>query len=359
MGSSLSLPIAYADRADSEMDRREDVPPTDESSDSKSLSSSSTSDSDSFSSDLSAKVKEASDSKSKEPSGKHQSWWDWLTTHDPSSDIPNPGGYDDLNQEAMIVLRPNLIDGLSFNFNAPLSEVFALGSALDMGGKDTGSVFAINANYFTNKVAMISRTTPSNGRVLGRLLVNHSPALTTKVVADVGPEPDSSRVTCDFDYRAMRSSSQIKVASGRIFAFNHLHSVSKSLALGGEALVQARSGFAAVTLGAKYSNASQTASLSVATFGPVIASYVRKVNPKVSFATELFVDGRTKDSLVTMGYRFDLSTSTVIGHIDSTGKVAATLEERINPALSLILSAQLDHPKEAYSFGFGVNIGGG
>lgn len=358
MGSSLSLPIAYADDVSPKSDPQEDLSSSKDSSDSKS-SSTLTSNSDSFSSDLSEKVKEASASKSNEASGKQQSWWDWLTTRDPNSDIPNPGGYDDLNQEAMLVLRPNLIEGLSFNFNAPLSEVFALGSALDMGAKDTASVFAINANYFTDKVAMISRTTPSSGRVLGRLLINHSPALTTKVVADVGPEPDSSRVTCDFDYRAMRSSSQVKVASGRIFALSHLHSVSKSLAFGGEALVQARSGFAAVTLGGRYTNASHTASLSVATFGPIIASYVRKVSPKVSFATELFVDGRTKDSLVTMGYRFDLSTSTVIGHIDSTGKVAATLEERINPALSLILSAQLDHPKEAYSFGFGVNIGGG
>lgn len=234
-----------------------------------------------------------------------------------------------------------------------------MGSALDMGPKEQAPSFALNANYLTNRLVMISRTTPSNGRVNARVFINHSPALTTKLVAEVGPEPDSSRLSCDFDYRASRSCSQVKLTTGRVMAISHLHAISSKVSIGGEAFFQAQAGFSAITVAAKYADASRAVSLSLATFGPLSASYVRKVNPKVSFASEIFVDSRTKESLLTAGYRFDLTNASVVGHVDSTGKVAATVEERINPALTLTLSGEVDHGKQSHNFGFGVNIGGG
>lgn len=364
MGSTASVPIAFADSpsaAASAAPPSSTTPETDRSPSDKQppLTPFSAKIAEISKSSLAVDKEVAAPPKSTaEPES--QSWWSsWFGSDSPVPDIPNPGAYDELSQEATLILRPNLIEGLSFNFNAPLSEAFSLGSSVDMGSKERPSLFAFNANYYTNKLVMISRSTPSNGRVNARVFVNHTPALTTKLVADVGPEPDSSRISCDFDYRATRSSSQLKLASGRILALSHLHGITPTISVGGEAFLQARAGFSAVTLAAKYKDASRSASLSLATFGPVIVSYVRNVNPKVSFATELFVDARTRESHVTLGYRFDLSTSTVIGHVDSTGKVAATLEERINPALTLTLSGELDHAKESHNFGFGVNIGGG
>lgn len=258
----------------------------------------------------------------------------------------------------MTILHPNQVDGLSFNFNAPLSEVFALGTAVEMGAKDRPGAFAFSANYFSNNLALISRTTPGNGRIFARVLANHSPTFSTKVTADVGPEPDSSRLSCDFDYRAMRSTSQLKFASGRIVALTHLHALTKSLSLGGEAMVQTRSGFSAFTLGGRYHTDGHAVALSVASYGPIMVNYVREVSPKVSFATELFIDGRSKESTVSAGYRFELSRACVTGHIDSTGKVGAVLEERVNPALSLTLCGELDHLKDSQNFGIGITIGG-
>lgn len=298
------------------------------------------------------------DDSSTTQTSKTRSWWQWFVSlNREDGTVANPGGYDELNQDATVILRPNVIEGLSFNFNAPVSDSFMLGSGIDLGAKDCSGTFALTANYFTNRLVMLSRTTPTNGRINGRIFINHCPSFTTKAVADVGIEPDSSRVSCDFDYRAARSSSQIKLATGRVIAFNHLHSLSPNFAIGAEALVQARSGFCAMTFALKHDNSSHTTSLSLATFGPLVASYVRKVNKKVSFATEFFMDMRTKESHVTLGYRFDLLTATVVGHVDSVGRVAATLEERVNPALALSLSAELDHTRENHRFGFGISIG--
>lgn len=365
MGGTHSVPVAFADVGIEQPNFRSSASP-DASVEPSSDTSAAKSSPPSFQSAINADAK-TSDEQSKDvsqplsssTSTDSQSWWNWLTTSRKNPDIPNPGTYDDINQEAMLILRPNLVEGLSFNFNTPLSETFAMGSGLEMGAKNHPGMFTFNANYYTDRVVMISRTSPSNGRILGRFLINHSPALTTKINADVGREPDSCRVTSDIDYRRATSSSQLKFASGRICALSHMHSVTPHLAFGGEALVQARTGFAVATLAAKYHDAKRISTISISSIGPLMASFVHKVNPKVSFATEMFVDCRTRESLVSVGYRFDLSSSTVVGHIDSNGKVAAVLEERINPALSLTLSGELDHSSDSHNFGFGVNIGGG
>lgn len=290
-------------------------------------------------------------SKKNVPSGP---WWRTFER----SELPNPGGYEEITQEAIMILRPNLIEGMQFNFTAPMSNTFALGSSVEMGAKDNAGVFAFNANYFTNRIVMMSRTTPSDGRVNGRIFINHTPAFTSKIIADVGLEPDSSKGSWDLDYRGSDYSSQLKFANG-VVAVSYLQSVAPWLALGGEGFYQHKSCFSAITLAGKYFTKDDTASISLSSFGPIVANYVHRVNPKVSFATEIFVDARTRDSHLTLGYRFDLKSATVIGHVDSTGRVAATLEEKINPALSLTLSGELDHSKEDYKFGFGVNIGGG
>lgn len=285
--------------------------------------------------------------------------WRWISDLRGGSDVPNPGLFDDINQDAIAILHPTPVEGLSFNFNAPLSEVFSLGSSVELGAKEGPGQFAFNANYFSNNIAMISRSNASNGRIFARVIMNHTPTLSSKIMADVGHEPDSSRFSGDLDYRGLQSSSQAKLTSGRIVSFTHLHALSKAFSVGGEAMIQTRSGFAAFTVATKYNVPGESASLSIASFGPLIANYVREVSPKVSFATELFLDTRTRDSQVTLGYKFNLSRASVIGNVDSTGKVVAILEERINPAFTLSLCGELNHVNNTQSFGIGVNIGGG
>lgn len=245
--------------------------------------------------------------------------------------------------------------------------MFSLGSTFELGAKDRPGLFAFNANYFTPRLVMISRTTPADGRVNGRVFINHTPALTSKINADVGPKPavatqpgmDGNKGSWDLDYRGSDFAANFKLASPGIVAVSYLQSVTPWLALGGEGFYQSMAEFSALTAAVKYSWEKDLMTLSMASYGPIIASYVRKVNPKVSFATECIVDARNMESHVTVGYRFEFKNATVVGNVDSGGRIAATLEERINPALSLTLSGELDHSKEDYKFGFGVNIGGG
>lgn len=45
------------------------------------------------------------------------------------------------------------------------------------------------------------------------------------------------------------------------------------------------------------------------------------------------------------------------GKLDSNGVVAAFLEERLNMGVNLLLSAEIDHSKKDYKFGFGMTVG--
>jgi mitochondrial import receptor subunit TOM40 len=284
-----------------------------------------------------------------------KAWWRSF----PRSELPNPGAYEDMNQEATMILRQNTFEGLQFNMTMPIgSQAFSMGQTVEMGAKDHPGAYAFAANYFSNRLVMISRVTPADGRVNGRIFYTHTPSLTSKFNADVGSDPDSAKASWDLDYRGEDFCSQLKIANGGIAALSYLQSVTPTIAIGGEGFFQGKSGFSAITAAAKYANGTDIASITVASFGPVIASYMHRVNPRSAFATEIFIDGRSRDSHVSCGYRFDLTSSSVMGNIDSSGRISATVEERINPVLSFLLSGELDHQREEYRFGFGVNIGG-
>ncbi|KAG0450785.1 hypothetical protein HPP92_026586 [Vanilla planifolia] len=45
------------------------------------------------------------------------------------------------------------------------------------------------------------------------------------------------------------------------------------------------------------------------------------------------------------------------GKIDSNGVVSSFLEERLNMGVNFILSAEVDHRKKDYKFGFGMTVG--
>jgi hypothetical protein len=64
----------------------------------------------------------------------------------------------------------------------------------------------------------------------------------------------------------------------------------------------------------------------------------------------------------SIGYMIHLSSqgilqSSIKGKLRSTGEVSATVEEKLNQAVTLVMSASLDHSSADYKFGFGVSVG--
>jgi len=68
-------------------------------------------------------------------------------------------------------------------------------------------------------------------------------------------------------------------------------------------------------------------------------------------------------SSASVGYMINLASagmrqSVIKGKLTTEGQVSGTVEEQINPLVTLVMSASLDHCSEEYRFGFGMQVGG-
>merc|ERR1711934_611377 len=103
----------------------------------------------------------------------------------------------------------------------------------------------------------------------------------------------------------------------------------------------------------------------------VTASYAHKVSEtdksKIWLASDIRLrplsleshgSGEENVGAASVGYQIDMRQSSLKGMLDSSGKVSTSVEERINHSIGVLMSVELDHMKEDYKFGFGLNVGG-
>ncbi|RID80156.1 hypothetical protein BRARA_A02838 [Brassica rapa] len=136
-----------------------------------------------------------------------------------------------------------------------------------------------------------------------------------------------------------------------------LKSVTPRLSLGGEVFwagVPRKSG---IGYAARYETDQMVASAQVASTGNVVMNYVQKISEKVSLATDFVYNYFSRDVVASVGYDYILRQSRVRGKIDSNGVTSALLEERLSMGLNFLLSAEVDHKKKDYKFGFGLTAG--
>lgn len=78
---------------------------------------------------------------------------------------------------------------------------------------------------------------------------------------------------------------------------------------------------------------------------------------QVTLASDFMWNWNSREPSASFGYDYMLRQCRLRGKIDTDGKVGAYLEERINVGVNFILSAELDHVKKDYKFGFGMTVG--
>ena len=144
----------------------------------------------------------------------------------------------------------------------------------------------------------------------------------------------------------------------RIRKSSYLQSITPNLALGVEAVHQRPTPQEAETTYsyvAKYTGQDYIATATYQGFGALQASYYLRYSEKVDFGTEiqLVTAGGRRDAVATVGGTFEFRRSTFRGQVDTTGKVAAVLEEKIVPGFSFLISGEMDHSKVNFQ-GFGV-----
>ncbi|KAJ4832274.1 hypothetical protein Tsubulata_012221 [Turnera subulata] len=282
-------------------------------------------------------------------------------------DLPTPIPYEEIHRESLMSLKPEFFEGLRFDFSKGLNQNFSLSHSVLMGPMELPSQggetfktpianYEFGANYADPKLMLVGRVL-TDGRLNARVKWDITDDIGLRANAQLTSEPHMSHCIAHIDYKRKNWRSQFQFGNGALLGMTYIQTVTPNLALGGEVFwagVPRKSG---VGYAARYETDKMVATGQVASTGMVALSYVQKISQKVLLATEFMYNYLSRDATASVGYDYQLRQARVRGKIDSNGCVSAFLEERLNPGLIFLLSAEMDHKKKDYKFGFGLTVG--
>ncbi|KAJ8478753.1 hypothetical protein OPV22_022480 [Ensete ventricosum] len=285
---------------------------------------------------------------------------DWLN-------LPCPVPFEEIQREALMSLKPELFEGLRFDFTKGLNQTFALSHSVFMGSMEVPSQssdiikvptahYEFGANFLDPKLMLIGRIL-TDGRLNARVKCDLTDNLTLKINAQLTNEPHFSQGMFNFDYKGQDFRSQIQIGNNAFYGANYIQSVSPHLYLGSEVFWLGHQRKSGIGFAARYNTDKMVTTGQIASTGIVALSYVQKVSEKVSLASEFMYNHMTRDVTSSFGYDYILRQCRLRGKLDSNGVVAAFLEERLNMGVNLLISAEIDHSKKDYKFGFGMTVG--
>ncbi|BBG94712.1 translocase of the outer mitochondrial membrane 40 [Prunus dulcis] len=273
------------------------------------------------------------------------------------TNLPCPIPYEEINREALMSLRPECFEGMRFDFTKGLNQKFSLSHSVLMGPMTVPSQSPETIKILLLTMIDAFRRVLTDGRLNARVKYDLTDNLTLKANAQLTNEPNMSHGTASFDYKGSDYRSQIQVGNGALLQASYIQSVTPHFSLGGEVFWAGQHRKSGIGYAARFNTEKMVATGQVASTGMVALSYVQKLSEKVSLASDLMYNHTSRDVTASVGYDYVLRQSRLRGKIDSNGRTAAFLEERLSMGLKFILSAEMDHKKKDYKFGFGLAAG--
>ncbi|KAM0861594.1 hypothetical protein ACQ4PT_045792 [Festuca glaucescens] len=282
--------------------------------------------------------------------------------------LPCPVAYEEIQREALMSLKPELFEGLRFDFTKMLSQKFALSHSVLMGSLEVPSQSAdvikvptaqyeFGANFIDLPKLMLIGRLMTDGRLNARVKCDLTENLALKVNAQLTSEPHYSQGMFNFDYKGTDYRAQFQIGNNAFYGANYIQSVTPNLSMGTEIFWLGQQRKSGIGFNSRYNTDKMVGTLQVASTGIVALSYVQKVSEKVSLATDFMYNHMSRDVTSSVGYDYILRQCRLRGKVDSNGVVAAYLEERLNMGVNFLLSAEIDHAKKNYKFGFGMTVG--
>lgn len=282
-------------------------------------------------------------------------------------ELPQPVKYEDIQREVMMVLKPDLFEGMRFEINKPLNQNFFLSHSLFMGNMDlsTGGRqmlktpmgnYEFGANVINEHFMMLGRIT-TDGRLSGRVKYDLAQWLSLKLHMQLANDPGQSQAMVDTDLKGGDWNAQVKLGSPSFLGLNYFQSMTPKLSAGGEFFWLAGNQKSGVGLAMRHQGDKHVATMQVATTGILSMQYAHKVNEKITLAADFLWHWGSREATAAVGYDATLRQCRLRGKVDTNGVVSAFLEERFSPGINFVLSAELDHLHSNYKFGFGVVAG--
>ncbi|KAG0058773.1 translocase of outer mitochondrial membrane [Linnemannia elongata] len=279
--------------------------------------------------------------------------------------LPNPGTFEGVNREVKHTFLTNhVFDGARCDITKVLTPNFQVTHSFAMGAAASASTYNFGT-AFIGQQSFLSGNLDTDGNVQARANYAWSNTNVSKVQSQLSTTPGHSMLQIEQDYNGKDFNLNLKGVNPSptegtgIFITSYLQSITPNLALGAEAVHQRPTPQSAETTYsyvAKYTGPDYIATATYQGFGALQASYYLRYSEKVDFGTEiqLVTAGGRRDAVATVGGKFEFRRSTFRGQVDTTGKVAAVLEEKIVPGFSFLISGEMDHGKGQSRFGVGM-----
>jgi mitochondrial import receptor subunit TOM40 len=267
-----------------------------------------------------------------------------------------------------VSLKPDLFEGLRFDLTKPLNHNFALTHSVFMGNVDVPTAnaqplkmpmgtYEFGANLVTNGGSMMLGRITSDGRLTGRVKYDLTEWAALKTQFQLASERGMSQGMFDIDLKGVDWNGQLKYGTSQFYGANYFQSITPYLSMGGEMFCLAEQRRSGIGLAARYATDSCIATAQVANTGLVSLTYLQKVSEKVSLVTDFLFNSNSREASASFGYDYQLRQSRLRGRLDTEGKVAAFLEEKLNPGVTFVISAEVDYPRKDYKMGFGLLVG--
>lgn len=309
-----------------------------------------------------------------------------LAEHRQLLGLINPGTIENLTKEVLrdVFLNQYFFTGLRADLNKAFSmqPAFQTSHTLSIGSQVLPP-YAFLALYATDDY-FVQGNIDNDLSFSGRINYGWDKANILKVTLQIA-RGQPLMVQLEQDYQANDFSINLKTLNpsfltggfSGVAVASLLQSVSPKLAIGLEAMYSKQAGPAppdsAVSYVARYNAGNWIATAQIQAQGSVVASFWRKVTDKVEAGVETQIAASVKpitdpmmgtpigfepvvEGQTTIGAKYEYRQSVFRGQLDSTGKVAAFLEKRVLPTVSILFSGEIDQIKASTRLGVGLQF---
>ncbi|KAG0600380.1 hypothetical protein M758_11G029000 [Ceratodon purpureus] len=170
-------------------------------------------------------------------------------------------------------------------------------------------------------------------------------------------DPHFSVGMFNFDYKGNDYQAQLTMGNNAYYGVNYMQSVTRNMSFGGEGIWLGRDRKSGMGLAGRYKTDTVIATSLVKSDGDITCTYVQRLSDKVSVASDFVYNWNSGEALTSIAYDYLLGQCRIRGRADTNLCTAAYLEEKFSAGLTFLLSAELDHRRKDYKFGFGLTMG--
>ncbi|XP_076282134.1 mitochondrial import receptor subunit TOM40 homolog 1 [Lasioglossum baleicum] len=306
--------------------------------------------------------------------GKQDSSTGLFASTDVAERMENPGTIEDLHKKCKDVFPVNF-EGAKLMVSKGLSNHFQISHTINLSSSSP-SGYRFGATYVGTKQPVPTEGYPvllgdidPSGNLNANVIHQFGQRLRGKLATQVQKNKFTA-VQMTTDYRGAAYTASLTVANpdivdaSGVFVMHYLHSVTPSVALGGELAYQRGPAVpggqvAVVSLAGRYTNGDSTISGSLGLSGCHLCFHQR-ASQQLQVGAELEINSRIQEATGTIAYQVDLPKADLVfrGSVDTNWTVGAVLEKKLQPLpFSFALSGMMNHSKQHFRLGCGLIIG--